>query len=117
MARTHFRLTWYGEQVKNRKKAGAAAGARNAAQHLLAMSHREVPVEEGTLRRSGRVDSNGTQGRVGVSYDTEYAEVQHEREDYRHDPGQKDHYLSDPMVREKDVMLGIIAAAIRNALR
>lgn len=117
MAGTTFRLTWYGEQVKNRKRAGAARGARDAAEHLLAMAQRIIPLEEGTLLRSGRVDSNGSQGRVGVSFGTEYAEVQHEREDYRHDPGRTDHYLSGPMATEQQVMLGIIAAAIRGALR
>jgi hypothetical protein len=115
--RGQFRLTWHGEKVKNRHKAGAAAGARKAAEHLLQVSRQEVPLDEGTLSRSGRVDSNGSEARAGVSYDTPYARIQHEDETFRHPGGRKAKYLSDPMVREQQTVLAIIAAEIRKAAR
>lgn len=117
MARGQFRLTWHGEDVKNRHKAGAAAGARQAGEHLLAVSRRQVPKDTGTLERSGRVDSNGSEARVGISYDTPYARRQHEDESLRHTGGRKAKYISDPMRSEQQVCLAIIAAQIRRAAR
>lgn len=116
-ARGQFRLTWRGEQVKNTHKRGAADGARLAGEHLLAVSRRQVPKDEGTLERSGRVDSNGSEARVGISYDTPYARIQHENTSFRHPGGRKSHYISDPMRAEAQTMLAIIAASIRRAAR
>lgn len=115
--RGQFRLVWHGEQVKNKHKAGAAAGARKAAEHLLAVSRREVPLDEGTLSRSGRVDSNGSEARAGVSYDTPYARRQHEDMSLNHPGGRKAKYVEDPMQREQQTCLAIIAAEIRAATR
>lgn len=115
--RGQFRLVWHGEEVKNRHKAGAAAGCRAAGEHLLEVSRREVPLDTGALSRSGRVDSNGSEARVGISYDTPYARVQHEDTSLNHPNGRNAKYVEGPMQREQQAMLAIIAGEIRRATR
>lgn len=80
-------------------------------QKVLRVSQSEVPIgsaargdkHPGTLRASGHVSLpviTGMAVEVTIGYGgaaKAYAVVQHEREDYRHDPGRKAHYLSDPM--------------------
>lgn len=112
-----MRLTWRGPQVTAQTHEAALVGLRMAGEHLLGMSRREVPIEEGTLDRSGRVEVDAATPAVAVSYDTPYARVQHENTSYRHDAGRKAKYLEDPLNREGQTMLALVAAQIRRALR
>ena len=107
------RVTWHGDEVAAGADRGARRGLGNAGEHLLVESNREVPLREGILQDSGRVEVDTAALSVAVSYDTPYAEVQHEREDFNHPNGRKDHYLSDPAEREGDVMLALVASAVR----
>lgn len=91
----------------------AARGVGLAAEYLLGESKLEVPLDEGTLERSGRADVDESRLRASVSYDTVYAVPQHERMDYRHAPGRKAKYLEDPMNRSREVVAQIIAAELR----
>jgi hypothetical protein len=90
-----------------------ARGLALAAEHVLAESKLEVPLDEGTLERSGRTDVDEAALRASVSYDTPYAVPQHERLDYRHAPGRKAKYLEDPLNRERARVAEIIAAELR----
>lgn len=89
-------------------KAAARAGAVTALddEHavILAQSQPRVPIgvdlpnghKAGTLMRSGKVikarrRGSGVEG--GVSYDTAYARLQHERLDFRHPRGGQAKYL------------------------
>jgi hypothetical protein len=112
-----FRLTWHGPEVKAKTRAGAVRGLATAGEHLLGESRREVPIEEGTLERSGRSDVDERGLAVAVSYDTPYARRQHEDLTFRHDSGRKAKYLEDPLNREGDTMLALVAAEIRRELR
>lgn len=98
--------------------AAALLGARLAAEHLLSVSDRLVPIEEGTLSRSGATSARSTPGGAvaAVSYGTPYAVPQHERLDYRHDPGRQAKYLESPMSTERATMARIVAQALREAL-
>jgi len=88
---------------------------------VLTESRRIVPLEEGTLERSGRIDADGLV--AAVSYgggDPELdvvAVVQHERLDYQHAPGRKAKYLESTMLAEADTVRDIIATEVRRALR
>ncbi|WP_067470010.1 hypothetical protein [Actinomadura macra] len=110
-----FRLEWDGRRVTEVQRAAAMRGLRKAAEHLLGESRQQVPIEEGTLERSGvaSVDSSALQ--AAVSFDTPYAVRQHEDLDLQHDPGRKAKYLEDPFNEQGPVMLQIIAAEIRDA--
>jgi len=60
------------KKIKNAGRAGAVRGLKKAVEHLLQVSREVVPLEEGTLERSGvaSVDEGGLRG--AVSYDTPY---------------------------------------------
>ena len=112
-----FRLNWNGARVTEQQQRAAARGLGKAAEHLLGESRKEVPIEEGTLERSGVATTDPGKLQAAVSYDTPYAVTQHERLDLRHDPGRKAKYLEDPMNRERATMLALIAAEIRRETR
>lgn len=103
----NLRLDVAGEQVR----AAAEKGVALAAEHLLTESRRLVPIEEGTLERSGAATAEGLV--AAVSYDTPYAVRQHEELGYRHDEGRQAKYLEEPMAAEADTVAGIVAEQIR----
>jgi hypothetical protein len=113
--KTHLR--WNGPAVKAAQHAAAARGLGKAVEHLLTESRAEVPIEEGTLERSGvaSVDRDNLVG--AVAYDTPYAVRQHEELEWRHAEGRNAKYLEGPMNRERETMLQLIAAEIRRADR
>lgn len=96
-------------------RAGAERGLALALEHLLGESRKLVPIEEGTLERSGTASRAGLRG--VVSYDTVYAVRQHEELTWRHDAGRQAKYLEEPFHGERDTMQALIAAQIRRALR
>lgn len=121
MART--RLTVNVAQVGQRAHAGAVRGLTLAAEHVLQESRAVVPLEEGTLERSGRVDVDEAGLEAAVSYGGDddtlgiVAVVQHERLNYQHAPGRTAKYLEGPLTSNGDTVAGILAAQIRRALR
>ncbi|WP_030928507.1 hypothetical protein [Streptomyces sp. NRRL B-24720] len=90
-------------------------GLERGLQHVLTEAQRIVPLDEGTLERSGRVNVDGLEG--AVSFDTVYAVIQHEALDFRHLPGRMAKYLEIPMNRERDVVLEMMAVGLRRWLR
>ncbi len=93
----------------------ASEGLRRGLEHVLAESKKIVPLDEGTLERSGRVDVDGLNG--AVSYDTVYARRQHEELTWKHAPGRSAKYLEKPMNSERDVVLQLMAVDLRRWLR
>lgn len=115
----YARMTWDGRRLwTQRGKRKAATGLRLAAEHILQVSKTQVPLEEGTLERSGKATVDETRLEATVSYDTVYAVRQHEELTWRHPiPGRKAKYLEDPMRTERDRALEIIAAQLRRWTR
>lgn len=111
------RTEWHGDRVLARIRDGEVAGLTLAAEHLLQTSRAIVPLEEGTLERSGTATVDPAKREAAVSYDTVYAVVQHEKLSYRHAPGRTAKYLEGPMNSERGTMLGLIAAATRRRMR
>lgn len=96
-----------------RRAAGAALG--DAAEFLLEASNRTVPLEEGTLARSGGTDREGL--RASVYYDTPYARRQHEDTRLRHDPGRRAKWL-ERTFREQGPRIGpFLADRIRDGVQ
>lgn len=117
MADNSPRITWNGDDIKAALNGASTRGLEVAAEHLLQVSRTEVPIEEGTLERSGTATVDEQKKAAAVSYDTPYAARQHEDLTLRHDDGRKAKYLEDPMNAERDTMLELIAAEARRELR
>jgi hypothetical protein len=109
-------LDWNGDIIDARRKEGAIKGLKLAAEHVLQVSRTRVPLEEGTLERSGVASVDSSEMKAAVSYDTVYAVYQHERLDLKHAPGRTAKYLEDPINEEVDTVREIVAAAVRRAL-
>ncbi len=110
-------LEWHGDEVTGYMRSGAAKGLTNAAEHILQVSRTQVPLEYGTLERSGVASVEPAELRAAVSYDTVYAVRQHEELTWRHGNGRKAKYPEDPMNTEIAAVREIIVASIRRALR
>jgi hypothetical protein len=110
------RMEWYGDEVEARTYEAAADGLGEAMEHLLGVSQQLVPLEEGTLLRTGKADADRGDLVGAVSFDGPYAVVQHEALDYRHDPGRQAKYLESPAHAEAPTMAALIAARIREAM-
>lgn len=111
------RLTWNGAAALRGTRAGAARGLRLAAEHVLERSRARVPIEEGTLERSGVASVDEDALTAGVSYDTPYARRVHEDLNARHDAGRTAKYLEGPLTEEQGTVAEIIAAQVRRSLR
>ncbi|MFF2014004.1 hypothetical protein ACFVWY_33765 [Streptomyces sp. NPDC058195] len=114
---TRAQITWNGDAASEALHAAAARGLRLGAEHVLERSRARVPIEEGTLERSGTATVDEQHLSAAVAYDTPYAVRQHEELDYRHDAGRTAKYLEQPMGEESAAVGRIIAAQLRRALR
>ncbi|MFE7128958.1 hypothetical protein [Streptomyces sp. NPDC057617] len=112
----YARMSWEGRRLwTSRGQRLAGEGLQRALEHTLGVSNDHVPLEEGTLERSGRATRDGLNG--AITYDTVYAVVQHERLDYKHLPGRTAKYLENAMNSEREVMLRLMAVPLRAWLR
>lgn len=111
------RLRWNGPAVLRGTRAGAVRGLRLAAEHVLTESRKRVPIEEGTLERSGVATVDESSLTAAVSYDTVYAVRQHEELTWRHDAGRTAKYLEGPLNEQAATCAAIIAAELRRSLR
>lgn len=87
-----------------------------ALEHILAESNKLVPLEEGTLQRSGQIamDPNNLVGTI--SYDSPYAVRQHEELTWRHAPGRQAKYLETAVNTSRQECLQIMQGELRRWL-
>jgi hypothetical protein len=109
-------VTWRGGEAKRRVRKGTRRGLRVSGEFLLSLSNAVVPIEEGTLQRSGAVTVTSDGEAVAVSYDTPYAARQHEELTWKHKPGRTAKYLEGPFEANKGRLLEIIAEHARREL-
>lgn len=102
-------------RIAAEKREAAAKGLTLAAEHVLQVSRTRVPIEEGTLERSGSVSVDADELVAHISYDTPYAVRQHEDMTLRHDAGRQAKYLESALTGEKKTIRQIIADTIRDA--
>lgn len=112
-----YELDWNGNEIEQLIENATALGLTLAAEHLLQESRALVPIEEGTLERSGVASVDEDDLTAAVSYNTVYAVPQHERLDYRHADGRQSKFLETPMHTERQTMLELIAAPGQKALQ
>lgn len=110
-------VTWdldVDDDVPRRARAGAETGVGMALELILGTARERVPIEEGTLERSGATTQAGLKGTV--SFDTPYAVVQHEDLTLRHDAGRTAKYLERAMQDERGTALRVIGEQIRRQM-
>ena len=115
-------MDWFGPKVDQIITGAARRGLKLAMEHLLQVSNERVPIEEGTLMRSGKagVDEAELIGMVTYSArndkdDYDYAVRQHEDLTLRHAAGRTAKFLEAPLLEEKDTLARIVAETIRRA--
>ncbi|GAA0638251.1 hypothetical protein GCM10010174_70130 [Kutzneria viridogrisea] len=113
----NVKIKWNGDIASKAAREAAVKGLALAAEHVLQVSRTEVPLEEGTLERSGVASVDEANLRAAISYDTPYAVRQHEDMSLRHDEGRKAKYLEGPLHSEAETVQEIVAAQIRRALQ
>lgn len=86
-------------------------------ENLLEEANRRVPIEEGTLARSGFAEVNRPALAGQVAYDTPYAIRQHEDPTLRHDEGRTDHWLEDTARARQDDYTRYVRDALERAAR
>lgn len=117
MAIQRSQITWRGGEVSDALREGAARGILVGAEYLLTESRKVVPLDEGTLERSGTASVDEDELIGAVTYDTPYAVRQHEELNWRHAPGRQAKYLEQPARRLATPIGKLIAAQVRRATR
>jgi hypothetical protein len=112
----NVRLDWRGGEAKRKARRALIKGLGLAAEHLLTESRKVVPLEEGTLERSGVASVDETALQAGVSYDTVYAVRQHEELDWRYALGRTAKYLEAPLVEEHDTLVALMGGQFEGEL-
>lgn len=97
-------------------KRRAVRGLEMALEHVLAESNKIVPLDEGTLEKSGTVTVNETALTGAVVYNTVYAVRQHEELTWRHAPGRQAKYLETAANTSRDECARIMQAEMRRWL-
>lgn len=105
--------SWEGRRIwTKRGKRRALEGLTLALENILAESNRLVPLDEGTLERSGRVQIDPATMRGVVSYDTPYALRQHEELSWKHAPGRQAKYLETAVNNNQEKTLEIMRKSL-----
>lgn len=89
----------------------------DAAEHLLAEANKKVPIDEGTLERSGKASVNAAGTEATVSYNVPYAAYQHEDLTLRHKNGRQAKFLESAMNEEQSTIAELIADRIGRAIK
>lgn len=91
---------------------GALSGLLIGGEHVLGVSNSQVPFEEGDLSASGSVSDDG-EGKVAISYDEDYAVVQHEDMSLQHDAGRNAKFLENAINSERDRVMEFVHESVR----
>ncbi|WP_050796128.1 hypothetical protein [Parafrankia sp. EUN1f] len=103
------RSEWTGNRIISRVPMVRRQAVKRAAYSWFARTQAVVPLDEGTLQRSGKVELDG--GSASIVYGTPYGMVQHERLDFHHAPGRTAKYITS--VAEPMTLTAIIAGELR----
>lgn len=112
-----YRMNWEGRRLwTGRGRARAARGLQLALEHILAESNAIIPLEEGTLMRSGQTSIDEANLTGTVSYGTPYAVRQHEELTWRHAPGRQAKYLETAVNTSRQECLRVMQGELRRWL-
>lgn len=110
------RFTGTALDVTGIMRDAAARGLTQAGEVVLGDSNARVPIEEGTLERSGTVAVDTKGLRAAISYNTPYAVAQHEDLTLRHDDGRQAKFLETALTSNARVVAETTAGTIRRTL-
>lgn len=113
MTGIRVRSEWHGNRILGRLGPVRRTALRRGGHKWFARTQQVVPLREGHLQRSGKLEINGDS--VQIVYGTVYGMVQHERLDYRHSPGRRAKYITS--VADPDDLRLTIAAELRRLFR
>jgi hypothetical protein len=108
---------WDGEAIAEKMIAAAARGLNILGEHVLNLSNDRIPLDEGTLERSGVVNVDEQTLEANITYDTPYARRQHEDLTLRHPNGRRAKFLESAWRESSHLAPQIIGNQIRRALR
>lgn len=111
-------LRWNGAFVSELVQRTALDALKDGAEHVLTVTTPDVPLESGTLRRSGTVTVIRADGRkvvVAASYNTPYAVKQHEDLNLRHKVGGAK-FLENHFNEEKGRVQDLVRTRVKGAL-
>lgn len=109
-------------QIPDQVRLELARGLYQNALLMFAESQRIVPVDTGTLARSGMVEppnNSAAQPEVIIGYGglaSAYALIQHENLDYRHHSPEQAKYLEQPVLQGLPAMKADLAARLNRLL-
>lgn len=110
-------VKWSGGAVAQEMREAAADALEDACEALLTEANKTVPIEEGTLERSGSVSVDRLKLRGVVSYDTPYAVRQHEDTRIRHDEGRQAKWLERAFAQNGDRLVRFMRDRIAGRTR
>lgn len=109
-----FELKWDGRKAIQQAERAGNEGLLAGAERILKDAQARVPVDEGELRDSGRVQVDGDE--VTVTFTADHAIPVHEDLEAHHNDGEAK-YLERALAQQKKAALDALAAELRRALR
>jgi hypothetical protein len=104
--------------VKPAVKQAAMTALSGAAEYVLQKANTRVPLDEGSLQRSGIVSmDNGDKPVAHISYDTPYAKRLHEHPEYNFQNGRQGKWLETTIEQEKDKVNDYLKREIGRVLK
>lgn len=88
-----MKMEWRGKQISNQLHDGIMSVMQTGMGVIIEEADREVPIDEGTLLRSGHVVAKPSTSEVYGAYDTPYAVRLHEHPEYKFKHGRKGQWL------------------------
>jgi len=107
-------VVWRGAIVQKLVEAAAADGARVAAVRLFEDAQQRVPLDDGALRDSAAVTTDGET--AVVSYDTPYAVRLHESPQYDFQGQGESKWLENAVARREPHVAEDMAAPLRKVM-
>lgn len=105
-------MTWNRARAKGAAREGGDKGLKRAADHLLDVSQKLVPVDTGDTKQSG--DSGLlSEGVAAVVYTDSKSIGLHENMQDHHRAGKRAKYLEQPLHSEHAKLLALIAESVR----
>lgn len=117
MAQQRSTYTWNGGKAAALLRDATVKGLTQWAELVLQKSNERVPLDEGTLERSGTASVDPQALEAAVSYDTPYAVEQHELPPEVHRNGRQWKYLEQPWIESMKWAAPLIQKQIRRATK
>jgi hypothetical protein len=112
-----MKMQWHGDKALAALRAGEKAGLQAGAEVVFEASQREVPIETGRLKASGKIRVKGNRATIsyGEGLPDQRAGIVHEKLELDHPHGSAK-FLENPTVASAGKVFKAIADGIRRKL-